>query len=182
MRGAQRTRYLRASIRWPPLECNPLSAAAGAAKCMRIETTRLVISTDDGTSVTDLTAEVLEFVRSTGVLDGLCVMMVGRHECFLSLAPELDEAFDDLMRLVQEANNVATHRTAGEAVASDRADTDLSGSAPPGFLAESISFAVREGAPDLGSWEAIVLVDAEGPARRAIELTVMGSSQPSART
>jgi thiamine phosphate synthase YjbQ (UPF0047 family) len=149
---------------------------------MRIETTRLEISTDEGTSVTDLTSEVCDFVRSTGVHDGLCVMMVGRQECFLSLAPELDDAFDDLMRLVQEANNVATHRTRAEPVASDRADNELAGNAPPGFLAESISFAVREGAPDIGSWEAIVLVDAEGPARRAIEMTVMGSTPSSANT
>ena len=149
---------------------------------MRIETTRLEISTDDGTSVSDVTAEVYDFVRSTGIVDGLCVMMVGRQECFLSLAPELDEAFDDLMRLVREAANVVTHHTAGEPLASDRADVDMTGSAPPGFLAESISFAVRDGAPDLGSWEAIVLVDAEGPARRAIELTVMGATRTSART
>lgn len=149
---------------------------------MRIETTRIEISTDDGTSVADVTNEVCDFVRSTGVLDGLCVMTVSRQECFLSLAPELDEAFDDLMRLVREAGSVAQRQPAAEPVASDRADVDMTAGAPPGFLAESISFAVRDGAPDLGSWEAIVLVDAEGPARRAIELTVMGSPRASART
>jgi thiamine phosphate synthase YjbQ (UPF0047 family) len=148
---------------------------------MRIETTRLEIATDDGISVADVTGEVSQFVRSTGILEGLCVMVVGRRECFLSLAPELDDAFDDLMRLIHEAQGAQT--AGSEALPpSDRADTDMTSNSAPGVLAESISFAVREGLPDLGSWEAIVLVDAEGPARRAIELTVMGSARTSAKT
>jgi thiamine phosphate synthase YjbQ (UPF0047 family) len=144
---------------------------------MRIETTRLEISTDEGVSVADLTDDVNAFIRSTGVRDGLCVMMVGRHECFLSLAPELDDAFDDLIRLVREADALQAEALLREpAVDADRADVDTSGPAPPGFLAETLSFAVREGAPELGSWESILLVDGGGPARRAVEVTVMGST------
>ena len=148
---------------------------------MRIETTRLEIATVDGISVADVTPGVNEFIRATGIDDGLCVMMVARQECYLSLAPDLDEAFDDLLRLVREADDARSRERPGLATA-DRADTDLTGNAPPGFLAESISFPIRDGGPDLGSWEAIVLLDAEGPARRAIELTVMGSGPASAKT
>ncbi len=149
---------------------------------MRIETTRLEIATDEGVSIADLTGEVNAFIRSTGVRDGLCVMMVGRSECFLSLAPELDDAFDDLMRLVREAADPAPPITREEPErAADRADIDLSKPAPPGFLAESLSFAVRDGDPELGSWESILLVDGGGPARRAIDVTVMGATA-SART
>jgi thiamine phosphate synthase YjbQ (UPF0047 family) len=147
---------------------------------MRIETTRLEIATVDGVSVADVTPEVNQFIRGTGILDGLCVMTVARQECFLSLAPDLDDAFDDLMRLVRESPATA-QPPHPPGPAADRADVDLTGNAPPGFLAESISFAIRDGGPDLGSWEAIVLVDAEGPSRRAIELTVMGPAH-SAKT
>ncbi|HET6347996.1 MAG TPA: YjbQ family protein [Candidatus Krumholzibacteria bacterium] len=150
---------------------------------MRIETTRLEIATDEGVTITDLTGDVYAFVRATGILDGLCVMLVGRQECFLSLAPDLDEAFDDLMRLIRQSGPAGAASLRGEPTApSDRADTDLSGLAPPGVLAESLSFAVRDGAPDLGSWEAIVLVDAGGPARRAVELTAVGSIGASSQT
>jgi thiamine phosphate synthase YjbQ (UPF0047 family) len=145
---------------------------------MRIETTRIEVSTDEGISIADITAEVAEFVRATGILEGLCVMTVGRQECFLSLAPELDDAFDDLMRLIREGSVQITVATP----LSDRADTDTVSNSAPGFLAESISFAVRDGGPDLGSWEAVVLVDAAGPARRAVELTIMGSARTSAKT
>ncbi len=144
---------------------------------MRIETTRLEIATDEGVSIADLTGEVNAFIRSTGVRDGLCVMMVGRDEGFLSLAPELEDAFDDLMRLVREASDpgrVVTHAEVGHAA--DRADVDMSKPAPPGFLAESLSFSVRDGAPDLGNWESILFVDGGGPARRAIDVTVMGGA------
>jgi thiamine phosphate synthase YjbQ (UPF0047 family) len=145
---------------------------------MRIETTRLEIATDEGVSIADLTGDVNAFLRSAGIRDGLCVMTVGRHECFLSIAPELDEAFDDLMRLIRHAAQLpAGTGVPDPATVPDRADTDLSGNAPPGFLAESLSFAVREGISELGSWEAIVLVDAGGPARRAVEVTVMGADE-----
>jgi len=149
---------------------------------MRIETTRLEIATDEGVSIADLTGEVSAFIRSTGVRDGLCVMMVERSECFLSLAPELDDAFDDLMRLVREGADPGRTMTGTElGREADRADIDVSKAAPPGFLAESLSFAVRDGDPELGSWEAILLVDSGGPARRAIDVTVMGGTA-SART
>jgi thiamine phosphate synthase YjbQ (UPF0047 family) len=146
---------------------------------MRIETTRLEITTDEGVSIADLTEDVNAFIRSTGVRDGLCVMMVGRHQCFLSLAPELEDAFDDLMRLVRDADAMQAASLQREpATDADRADVDTSGPAPPGFLAESLSFAVREGEPELGSWESILLVDGGGPARRAVEVTVMGTTSP----
>jgi thiamine phosphate synthase YjbQ (UPF0047 family) len=150
---------------------------------LRIETTRLEITTDEGVSIADMTAEVSTFIRSTGVREGLCVMTVGRHECFLSLAPELEDAFDDMIRLVRDAS-LATLAEAGDEslTAADRADVDTSKPAPPGFLAESLSFAVREGSPELGSWEAILLVDGGGPARRAVDVTVMGATHTSART
>ena len=149
---------------------------------MQIETTRIEIATDDGVSIADVTAEVSRFVQSCGVFDGLCVLMVGRQECFLSLAPDLDDAFDDLLRLVQEtapSPGAAQPRVHG---VDDRADIDTTGTVPPGVLADSLSFAVRDGAPELGSWDAIVLVDARGPARRAIEVTVMGGTRASAKT
>jgi len=149
---------------------------------MRIETTRFEIATEDGVSIVDLTGDVAAFVRGTGVRDGLCVMMVGRDECFLSLAPDLDEAFDDLMRLVREAAAPSLLSSHGLDPASDRADIDTTGHVPPGMLAETLSFAVRDGVPEMGSWEAILLVDGEGPSRRAVDVTVMGREHASART
>ena len=144
---------------------------------MRIETTRLELSTDEGVSIADLTGDVNAFILATGVRNGLCVMTVARDECFLSLAPELDDAFDDLMRLVREAADLdRTGPGAERGGVADRADIDMSTPAPPGLLAESLSFAVRDGVPDLGSWEAILLVDGGGPARRAVEVTVMGGT------
>jgi len=148
---------------------------------MRIETTRLEIGTDEGVSIADVSNDVHSFVRSTGIVDGLCVMMVGRQECFLSLAPDVDDAFDDLMRLIRQTYEIEAG-AGGPSMVPDRADTDTAGKAPPGFLAESISFAVRDGHPDLGSWEALLLVDAGGPARRAIEVTVMGADMSSSGT
>jgi len=45
---------------------------------------------------------------------------------------------------------------------------------PAGVLADCVSFPVRGGAVALGSWEAIVLLDARGPAVRPVDVTVIG--------
>jgi thiamine phosphate synthase YjbQ (UPF0047 family) len=148
---------------------------------VKIETTRLEVSTDEGTSVADVTADVNAFVRSTGIGSGLCVLTVPRDACFLSVAPDLDEAFDDLLRLAQseppsaDDDLLPLDLAIAGGPAGDRADVDLIGQVPPGVLAESLSLAVRDGMLNLGSWDAILLLDTAGPASRPIEITLMGA-------
>jgi hypothetical protein len=100
----------------------------------------------------------------------------------LTLSANLDEDVDDLLRLAR------THLSgfapgAGEesdestvADRSDRIDIEGGGYTPAGVLADSVSLPVRDGAINLGTWEAIVLLDAKGPAVRAIDVTIMGPS------
>jgi len=148
---------------------------------VRIATTRLVIATDEGVSIADVTSDVNAFVRASGIPHGLCVITIGRDRCFLSIAPDLDDAFDDLLRLARgevgtpDEPRAATSADAGAGSLGDHADVDMLGHAPPGVMAESLSFAVRDGAVSLGSWDAIVLIDTAGPTHQPIDVTLMGS-------
>jgi thiamine phosphate synthase YjbQ (UPF0047 family) len=146
---------------------------------MIVATTRLEIATDEGASLSDVTSDINSFVRSSGIANGLCVLSAPSDESCLTLSAELDEDVDDLLRLAwthlagRPSDPADGTEEPGER--SDRVDTEGAGYAPAGVLAECISLPVREGAVGLGTWEAVVLLDARGPAIRPIDVTVMGS-------
>ncbi len=148
---------------------------------MIVATTRLEITTDEGASLSDVTADVNAFVRSSGINRGLCVLSTPSDDACLTLSGELDEDVDDLLRLAwTHLGGPPTDPIEGADDPSsperpDRMDTEGGGYAPAGVLAECISLPVRDGAMGLGTWEAVVLLDAKGPAVRAVDVTVMGS-------
>ncbi|HXV12908.1 MAG TPA: YjbQ family protein [Candidatus Krumholzibacteria bacterium] len=146
---------------------------------MIVATTRLEIATDEGASLSDVTSDVNSFVRASGIANGLCVLSAPSSEACLTLSGELDEDVDDLLRLAWShlAGRPGDAPDGGDEPGErpDRVDAEGAGYSPAGVLAECISLPVRDGAIGLGTWEAVVLLDARGPALRPIDVTVMGS-------
>jgi thiamine phosphate synthase YjbQ (UPF0047 family) len=142
----------------------------------------LEITTNEGASLSDVTLEVNAYVRTSGVRSGLCILSAASEDACLTLSADLDEDVDDLLRLARTqlsgapAPDDRSGDDFGSAERSDRIDVDGGGYAPAGILADTISLPVREGAVGLGSWDAIVLLDAKGPAVRAIDVTIIGPS------
>jgi thiamine phosphate synthase YjbQ (UPF0047 family) len=147
---------------------------------MIVATARLDIATDEGASLSDVTGDVNAFLKTSGIVNGLCVLSTTAEGSCLTLSAELDEDVDDLLRLAwTHLSGPALDRSENEEdfVAPerpDRIDVDGAGYAPAGVLADSVSFPVRDGAVALGTWEAIVLLDARGPAVRPVDVTVIG--------
>jgi thiamine phosphate synthase YjbQ (UPF0047 family) len=148
---------------------------------MIVATTRLEIATDEGVSLSDITGEVNAFVKASGIASGLCVLSTASEGSCLTLSAELDDDVDDLLRLAwaQLSAPASTPKdefdeTTGPE-SSDRVDIEEAGYVPAGVLADCVSVPVRDGAMGLGNWEAVVLLDARGPAVRPIDVTVMGS-------
>ena len=145
---------------------------------MIVTTTRLEIATDDGASLSDVTGEVNAYLRATGISSGLCVLSAPSEGSCLTLSAALDEDVDDLLRLARSYLAEATHDEVDDPLVlerRDRMEADAAGYTPAGVLADCLSLPVREGAVGLGTWEAIVLLDARGPAHRPIDVTVIGS-------
>ncbi|HEX5131839.1 MAG TPA: YjbQ family protein [Candidatus Krumholzibacteria bacterium] len=145
---------------------------------MRIETTRLHFSTADGASLADVTAEVNGFVRDAAVYAGLCILTLPGEGCCLTLSAELDDDVDDLLRIVR--THLAHRDTGGpgEPLAPpsiDRLDVDDSGYPAGGVIADSITVSIRDGAIHVGTWEAVVLLDACGPRAVALDVTLIGT-------
>ncbi len=145
---------------------------------MIVATTRLEIATDEGASLSDVTGEVNAYLRASGISSGLCVLSAPSQGSCLTLSAALDEDVDDLLRLARSYLAEPEYHDVeepGESERRDRMEAEASGYSPAGVLADCLSLPVREGAVGLGTWEAIVLLDARGPARRPIDVTVMGS-------
>ncbi len=144
---------------------------------MIVVTARLEIATDDGASLSDVTGEVNAYLRATGISSGLCVLSAPSEGSCLTLSAALDEDVDDLLRLARSFLTDATRDDDDPLVLErrDRLEADAAGYTPAGVLADCLSLPVRDGVVGLGTWEAIVLLDARGPAQRAIDVTVMGS-------
>jgi secondary thiamine-phosphate synthase enzyme len=145
---------------------------------MIVATTRLEIATDEGASLSDVTGEVNAYLRTSGISRGLCVLSAPSQGSCLTLSAALDEDVDDLLRLARcyLAEPVRDELDEpGESERRDRLEAEAAGYAAAGVLADCLSLPVRDGAVGLGTWEAIVLLDARGPARRPIDVTVMGS-------
>jgi thiamine phosphate synthase YjbQ (UPF0047 family) len=142
----------------------------------------LEIATQGGASLSDVTLEVNAFVQTSGVRSGLCILSAACDDSCLTLSADLDEDVDDLLRLARTHLAQAAFPTSElaeeptHADRSDRMDFEGGGYTPAGVLADSVSLPVRDGAISLGTWEAIVLLDAKGPAVRAIDVTIMGPS------
>ena len=145
---------------------------------MRIETARIDFNTDDGASLSDITTEVNAFVRDTAFQAGLCVLTVSGEGCCLTLSTDIDDDVDDLLRIVR------THLAAPPAAvgapeeasgSKDRLDVDDSGYPTAGVLADSMTLSIRDGGMNLGSWDAVVLLDAQGPRACSVDVTLMGA-------
>ena len=149
---------------------------------MRIETARLHFNTDDGASLSDVTGDVNAFVRDSAFRVGLCILTVAGDGCCLTLAPDLDEDVDDLLRIIRThlaappaAPGAPEERAGSPAGSRDRLDVDDSGYPAAGVVAESITLSIRDGNMNLGSWDAVVLLDARGPRACAVDITLMGA-------
>jgi len=146
---------------------------------MKIETIRLHFNTDDGASLSDVTAEVNAFVRNSALRSGLCILTVPGDGCCLTLSPDLDEDVDDLLRIVRTHLAVAPpppRETPSTPASHDRLDVDDSGYPAAGVVAETLTLSIRDGGMNLGGWESVVLLDARGPRVCPVDVTLMGGA------
>lgn len=145
---------------------------------MIVATARLEIATDEGASLSDVTDDVNAFLRSSGIAKGLCVLSTASEGACLTLSAELDEDVDNLLRVVRTHLSAPSpdRGTVDESLGSiDRLDVDDSGYPSGGVVADSITVSVRDGGMNLGSWDAVVLLDSRGPRACAVDVTLMGA-------
>ncbi len=144
---------------------------------MRIETVQLHFLTDEGASLSDITSEVNAFVRDSGLRTGLCILTLPSEGCCLTLTPDLDEGVDDLLRIVRSHLSEPSDADldADDPGQRDRLDLDINGYGAAGIMADTLSLSIRDAGLNLGSWDAVVLLDARGPVSRPVDVTLIGT-------
>lgn len=126
----------------------------------------LSIRTQRRCEVVDLTAEVARVVAEAGVAEGLCSVYVPHATAAVVINenddPNLcDDLLDALARLVPDGQ--WRH---------DRVDGNGAAHIKAAMLGPGETVPVREGRLQLGRWQAIMLVDLDGPRQRRVLVTV----------
>jgi len=120
-----------------------------------------------GTQILDLTADVAQLVSESGIAEGLCSVYVPHATAAIVINenddPNLcDDLLDALDRLVPHGQ--WRH---------DRVDGNGAAHLKAAMLGPSETVPVGGGRLLLGTWQAIMLVDLDGPRQRRVIVTVV---------
>lgn len=128
--------------------------------------------TTAGTDILDLSADVAEFVRESGVREGILVVFVPGSTASVTTIEYESGVLEDLRRAID--------RLAPESMHYDHdarwGDGNGYSHVRSALLGPSISVPIREGAPLLGTWQQVVLCDFDNRARtREVVLQAVGA-------
>ncbi len=126
----------------------------------------LTVSTRHPNEVLDLTAQVAAIVAESGVAEGLCCVYVPHATAAVVINENDDpnigvDLLEALSRLVPEG--VWRH---------DKIDHNGAAHIKAALLGPSETVPVRDSRLLLGTWQAIMLVDLDGPKQRRVVVTV----------
>ena len=125
-----------------------------------------------GPGARDITAEILRWVRESGIQDGLLTLHIQHTSASLVVQENADpQVLDDmeafLRRLVPPGDRIFRHTAEGE--------DDMPAHMRSALTTTSLSLPVNNGAPALGIWQAIYLYEhRDMPHRRSIAAHLLG--------
>ena len=125
-----------------------------------------------GRGMVDFTAEVVSWVASSGVQEGLLTLHVLHTSASLLIQENADPAVQSdmerfLERLVPDGDAIYRHTAEGP--------DDMSSHVRSALTATSLSIPVRAGRPTLGTWQGIYLYEHRvAPHRRRVAAHLLG--------
>ena len=126
----------------------------------------LTIRTRKTQEMLDITSQVAEMVRRSGVANGLCLVYVPHATAAIVINENADpnvcqDILDALGRMVPEG-----------AWRHDRVDNNAAAHIKATILGPSQAVPVREGGLRLGTWQSVMLVELDGPRDRTVIVEV----------
>lgn len=150
----------------------PRAAASASVSAMRQSTTEIGVQTP-GRSLTDVTAEIADWVRSTGVRDGLLTVFCRHTSASLLIQENADPSVRaDLLayfdRIAPEDDRLYAHDAEGP--------DDMPAHIRTALTQVQLSIPVMGGTPALGTWQGIYLFEhRRAPHRRRLALHLIGA-------
>ena len=123
------------------------------------------IRTAERTCVVDITARVRAEVASSGIADGICLIGTRHTTAGVTINEPDSDLFRDLLKLLE---NAAPRD--GRYRHPDNSDSHLKAM----LLGGSVAVPVAGGNLDLGTWQAVLLCEFDGPRARTVRVDVVG--------
>ena len=124
------------------------------------------IHTSKTQEMIDITSQVAETVRQSGIVQGLCMVYVPHATAAVVINENADpnvcqDILDALGRMVPEG-----------AWRHDRVDNNAAAHIKATILGPSETVPVRDGSLQLGTWQSLMLVEFDGPRERTVIVEV----------
>ena len=138
---------------------------------MRIHSASIPLRTGRPVEAQDVTAAVCEVVRASGVRQGLVHISVPHTTCAVCVNENEAGLRADLERLAQHILDPLAQKARFE---HDRIDDNARAHLTSVLLGHQTTLPVHDGAPLLGTWQSIFLVESDGPRQRQLHVQVLG--------
>lgn len=135
---------------------------------MRIFFEDVRVSTKNRTEVIDVTADVEEVMRRSGVINGICIV----HTLHSTTAIIVNEHESGLMKDI--VKKVQRDFPKGVGWLHDRVDDNADAHLASSYIGPTRMFPVREGRLVRGPWQNIFLLELDGPRTRTIMVEIIG--------
>ena len=135
---------------------------------MKILLEDIRMSTKNRTEVVDVTANIEEIVRRSGITNGVCVV----HTVHSTVAVIVNEHEAGLVKDIVKKVQQDFQRGAGWL--HDRVDNNADAHLASSYIGPTRMFPVREGRLVRGPWQNIFLLELDGPRTRKIMVEIIG--------
>ena len=139
---------------------------------MRVHHVDVAVRTTRKVEVHDVTEQVREAVRASGVRQGMVLVSVPHTTCALCVNENEAGLVSDLERL---ARDVLEPLTRSGGFAHDRVDDNARAHLTSILLGSSTMLPIEGGSPVLGTWQSVFLVELDGPRQRRLHVQVLGA-------
>jgi secondary thiamine-phosphate synthase enzyme len=130
---------------------------------------KFTIRTRSRLDLVNVTRELVQAVRESGVESGMALAFVPHATCALLLNEDEAGLREDLLRLVSELIEPLRKKAP---FAHDRIDDNASAHLGAVLLGPSLTVPVSGGRPALGTWQSLFVAEMDGPRSRTLRVTV----------
>lgn len=123
----------------------------------------LTVKTEDRRQIVDITAEVAAAVAGAG--DGLVCISVPHCTCAVYVNENERGLVQDMLALIDRLSQGQWQH--------DRIDDNADAHLAASLIGNSVCLPVQAGKLVLGTWQRVMLVELDGPRRRAVHVTVV---------
>ena len=131
---------------------------------MRFE---ISIGTHNHTEMADITGEIEHLVAKSGIMEGICNVYVPHATAAIAINENADpNVCEDILNALGQMIPEGKWKH-------DRIDNNAAAHIKASIIGPSETIPVKEGRLMLGTWQAVMLCDFDGPRNRKVIVTVM---------